>query len=181
MTYFCFQTFKMRKLLYLFLVSFLFTASCDDGDIITINLDFDEELELCANGLNYVVFDTKTDPYESITLLFPVNDANNLIFDPVNNPHSGTLTINGSSIKFNYRTYDGDPVGELICEEIPSSSVNIIKDYQAESGTIEYQTTYEDIDNRRYITVAFTAKGLDLEILNSTEEFLGTFEWDYEL
>jgi hypothetical protein len=171
----------MRKLSYLFSVLLLLTTSCDDGEVIDINLEFDEELELCANGLNYVVYDIKTDPYESITILFPVNDSNNLIFNPVDNPHSGTLTINGSSIKFNYRTYDGDPIGELICEEIPSSTVNITKDYPAEGGTIEYHTTYEDIDNRRYITVAFTVKGLDLEILNSTEEFLGTYQWDYEL
>lgn len=171
----------MRKLFFLFTISFLMILSCDDGDIITINLDFDKELNLCENGLNYVIYDTRDDPHESLTLLFPVNDTNNLIFDPLDTPHSGSFTINNSSVKFNYRTYDADPVGELICEEIPSSTVNIIKDYVAQSGTVNYTTTYEDVDGRRYITVTFTITGLDIEILNSTEEYLGTYKWDYEL
>ena len=171
----------MRKLLFLLAISIFLFNSCDDGEVIDINLDFDEELQLCSSNLNYVVYTTKDDPYESLTLLFPVNDINNLIFDPVDNPHTGTLTINGSSIRFNYRTYDGDPVDQLICEEIPSSTVRITNDYPASSGKVNYETTFEDIDGRRYITVSFDLIDLDIELLSSTQEFLGTYQWDYEL
>ena len=122
--------------------------SCDDGDIITLNLDFDGMLERCGdtNADNYVIYDTRQDPFESLSLLFPAGGANDQIFDPPSSPFEGSLTINGSSIRFNYRTYDGDPSG-LLCEEIPASNVNIIDDYEATAGTVNYTTTFVDDDN----------------------------------
>lgn len=169
----------MRKLIFLFLIACFSFISCDDGDVITLDLTFDQELDMCGNGVNYVVYDTKTDPYESLTLLFPVNDTNNLIFSPVNNPHTGSMSIS-NSVKFNYRIYNGNPLG-LICQEIPSSEVTITKDYAAENGIIYYTSTYEDVDNIRTVTVTFTIEDLDLDILNSTEETLGTYVWSFPL
>jgi len=137
----------MRKL---FLVVFpvLILTSCSDGDVIEIALEFDKELSLCgdANSDNYVIFDTKSDPNESLTLLFPTGTTNNLIFNPVISPHITTFTINGNSIRFNYRTYDGNPL-ELICQEIPSSTVNIIDDFNASSGIVTATSTFVDDDN----------------------------------
>jgi len=158
------------------------TMSCNDGDIITIDLEFDKELALCGdeNSANYVIYDVKNDPNESLTLLFPVNTANNLIFNPVDNPHVGSFTINNSTVKFNYRTYNGDPL-ELICQEIPSSSVDIIKDYAAENGTVKYTSTFEDDNGIRTVTIEFTIENLDLDILNSTNEILGTYTYSFTL
>ncbi len=175
MTYFCFQTFRMRKLLYLLSVSFLLNTSCHDGDIIDINLEFDEELELCANGLNYVVYDLKEDPYETLTLFIESTTTNDLIFNPTTAPHSGSLNINGSSVRFNYRTYNDNPIGELLCVDIPSSKVDIIEDYEAQGGTVDFVSDYEVIDGVTYLTVEFTLNDLDLDILNSTTEFLGIY------
>lgn len=137
----------MRKLLYFFSVCFLFT-SCNDGDIIDVELDFDEDLQLCDN-LNdyYLLYDTKTDPNESLTLLFPITTANSLIFDPASNDYEKTLTVNTSTIRFNYRTYNGDP-DLVICEEIPDAGVDITNDYEAVSGAlVNFLTTYLDDDN----------------------------------
>ena len=122
--------------------------SCDDGDIITLILDFDKELALCGdeNSDNYVIYDIKEDPYESLTFLFVSNNNSDNIFDPPETPYVESFTINGSSNRFNYRTYDGDPSG-LICEEIPSSTVNIVDDYEATSGTVETMSTFVDDDN----------------------------------
>ncbi len=157
-------------------------SSCNDGDILTVNLEFDKELSLCGdeNSNNYVIYDTKTDPNESLTFLFPVSSANNLIFKPVDNPHTGDLDINNSSIKFNYRIYDGDPSG-LICQEIPSSTVNITKDYTAEDGTIEYISTYEDVDGVRTVTITFNITILDLDVINTTNGVLGTYTHSFSL
>lgn len=126
----------------------VFFLSCDDGDIIAVNLEFDQQLELCGdeNSTNYVIYDIKTDPDESLTLLFPSNNTNDAIFNPTNNPQEGNLNINGSSVRFNYRQYDGDPSG-LICEEIPASDVSITQDYEATSGTVAYSSSYVDDDN----------------------------------
>jgi len=137
----------MRKLSFLlFYFTFLIT-SCDDGDIITLELDFDQELSLCGdtNSDNYVVYDTKTDPNESLTLLFPSNSATDKIFNPDTTPYTYDFTINNTSVRFNYRTYNGDPSG-LICEEIPDADVSIIEDYPATGGTVMTETTFMDDD-----------------------------------
>jgi len=166
----------MRKSFFLLIIAIFIITSCDDGDIITVDLEFDKVLDLCGdeNSANYVIYDIKTDPNESLTLLFPVNEANKLIFNPIDNPHSGSFNIDNNSIKFNYRAYNGDPL-ELICQEIPSSTIDIIKDYAAQSGTVYYTSTFEDDLGIRTVTVEFTIENLDLDILNSTNEVLGTY------
>ncbi|MCK0109885.1 hypothetical protein MWU58_11320 [Flavobacteriaceae bacterium S0825] len=172
----------MRKSFFILLATIFTITSCDDGDIITVDLEFDKTLALCGNenSANYVIYDIKTDTNESLTLLFPVNDANKLIFNPIDNPHSGSFNIDNNTVKFNYRTYNGDPE-EMICQEIPSSTVSIIRDYEAENGTVYYTTTYEDDLGVRTVTVEFTIENLDLDILNSTNEFLGTYTYTFTL
>lgn len=172
----------MRYSLFALLSICFMLHSCNDGDVITIELEFDQLLELCGdqNSTNYVIYDTKEDPFESLTLLFPGSSTNDLIFNPVNNPHTGSFSINGSSVRFNYRTYDGDPSG-LICQEIPSSSVNIIEDYEAENGLVTYTSTFVDADGTRTVTVEFSITNLNLDILNSTFEFLGTYTISFPL
>ena len=136
----------MRKLLVLLSICVLFN-SCDDGDVITVELDFDKTLSLCGdtNSFNYVVYDIKSDPNESLTLLFPSNSTTDLIFNPTTTPHTYEGTINNTSVRFNYRTYNGDPSG-LICEEIPDADVSIIEDYPATGGTFNTATTFVDDD-----------------------------------
>ncbi len=144
-----FQNFRrMKKLSVLLLVLNVVLFSCDDGDIITLQLDFDKVLELCGdeNADNYVIYDIREDPYESLTFLFSVNTTSNNVFDPPETPFEASFTISTTGNLFNYRTYDGDPSG-LICQEIPASDVNIIEDYAASSGTVETVSTFVDDDN----------------------------------
>lgn len=136
----------MNRSFLVLLLAFFF--ACDDGDVITLELDFDGELELCGDedSENYVVFDTKTNPNESLTLLFRSNNANDDIFDPPETPFETILTINGGNTRFNYRVYNGNPLG-LICEEIPDATVSIIEDYESQSGTVTVTSTFTDDDN----------------------------------
>ncbi|TJY34057.1 hypothetical protein [Pontimicrobium aquaticum] len=139
----------MRKSLFILLAISFLISSCDDGDIINVELDFDETLSLCGdeNSANYVLYNIKNDPYESLTLLFPVSEAET-IFNPLISGEERFITINENSVKFNYRTYNGDPEGELICQDIPGSSVAIIKDYAAASGAeAKFTSTFIDDDN----------------------------------
>lgn len=138
----------MRSYLRVFVSFILIIFSCNDGDVIDVILEFDQVLERCGdeNADNYVIYDIRTDPNESLTLLFPVNSANTAIFNPTESPTTGSFNINGTSVRFNYRKYDGDPQG-LICEEIPDSNVSITEDYPAMSGTVNYTSTFVDDDN----------------------------------
>ncbi|MBT8269092.1 MAG: hypothetical protein HKO96_13020 [Flavobacteriaceae bacterium] len=138
----------MSRFKYVILLLLLLNLSCDDGDIIEVNLDFDQVLERCGDedADNYVIYDIKDDSNESLTLLFPVTVANTAIFNPETSPTEGSFNINGTSVRFNYRTYDGDPSG-LICQDIPSSEVTIVEDYEATSGSVNYISTFVDDDN----------------------------------
>lgn len=136
----------MRKFLYLFCFSFLL-FTCDDGDVIDVTLDFDKDLELCdQNTTDYLLYDIKLDPYESLSLQFPVNTNSNLIFNPVNNPHVYEFGINGTTVLFNYRTYDGNPQN-LLCTLVPDPNTSILNNYEATSGTVRTVTTFVDDDN----------------------------------
>ena len=136
----------MQKLLYL--LSFcLLVSACDDGDVIDVKLDFDKELSMCdLSPGNYFLYDTKKDPSESLSLIFPKNSTTELIFNPPENNYKTTLTIDGSNTLFNYRTYDGN-AENLICNLLPDATTNIINDYSASSGTVTVITTYIEDDD----------------------------------
>lgn len=136
----------MRKLLYL-LCLFLMVSACDDGDVIEVELDFDKELSICdLSAGNYFLYDTKKDPSESLSLIFPKNSTTDLIFNPPNNNHETILTINGSNTLFNYRTYDGN-AENLICNLLPDATTNILRDYAASSGTVIVISSYVEDDD----------------------------------
>lgn len=137
----------MRQLLYIiFLVGFFY--SCDDGDVFEVTLEFDQELELCidANQGDNLLYDTKVNPAESLTLLFPINN-NEEIFDPPEQNFEKILNIDGSNVMFNYRRYNGNPE-DLICAVVPNPGTTIIEDYAAASGAeAVFKSSYEDDDN----------------------------------
>lgn len=136
---------EMQKIIYLLSLCVLFTA-CDDGDIIEVELAFGKQLSICELDPEvYFLYDTKTDPSESLSLIFPKNSTTKLIFNPETNNYTTTFEINGSNSKFNYRTYDGDPKN-LICNLLPDASTNIINDYAATSGTVTTLTSFVDDD-----------------------------------
>lgn len=122
--------------------------SCNDGDVLNIQLDFDKNLTLCGDSAssNYILYDTKGDPFESLTLLFPNNAQVETIFYPEISGSTETMTINGNSVSFIYRTYTGDP-NNYICEDIPDANVSVIENYEAESGIANFISTFEDDDN----------------------------------
>lgn len=135
----------MQRLPLLFFTCMLLTT-CDDGDIITVELDFDKVLELCEdNNESYLLFDTRTDPNESLSLVIPRNATTESYFTtatPEGEP--ATLSINGSTVAFNYRTYNIEP---SFCQILPDSDLVILEDYSANSGTVEITVTVTDEDD----------------------------------
>ena len=136
----------MQKLLYLLCLCLL-VSTCDDGDVIEVELDFDKVLSVCdLSSANYFLYDTKKDPSESLSLIFPKNSTTDLIFNPPTNNYETVLVINGTNTKFNYRTYDGNPEN-LLCNLLPDAATNILKDYEATSGIVTIITTYVEDDD----------------------------------
>jgi len=137
----------MRIFLVLLFSSFVF-ISCDDGDVISVQLDFDKTLTRCGGetSSSYILYDTRNDPFESLTLLFPNNSQAEAIFIPEDSGNLITIPINGNSVRFNYRTYTADP-NTYICQDIPDASVSVIDNYEASSGDAIFTTTFEDDDN----------------------------------
>ncbi|MBV7270346.1 hypothetical protein [Winogradskyella luteola] len=127
---------------------FLSLITCDDGDIITVDLEFDQVLDLCTNNTeSFLIYDLREDPNESLSLIIP--RANNQDFPyteptPVDMPTE--LTINGSSIRFIYRTYNRAVEDGELCDPIPPANLNIVEDYEADSGTVYVTVTIEDDD-----------------------------------
>ena len=137
----------MRFFLILIFTFFVF-VSCNDGDVISVELDFDKTLTLCGDETtsNYILYDTKTTPFESLTLLFTNNYQSEAIFNSQDSGSIVTIPINGSSVKFNYRTYTADP-DLYICQDIPDASVSVNDNYEASSGNAIFTTTFIDDDN----------------------------------
>ncbi len=138
----------MRNYFLVLIFSCFVFVSCNDGDVISVELDFDKTLTLCGDETtsNYILYDTKTTPFESLTLLFPNNVQADSIFNTGISGKTETLLINGNSVRFNYRTYSADP-NTYICQDIPDASVSVTNNYEASSGNVIFTTTFEDDDN----------------------------------
>lgn len=149
------QTIKiMRFLIQVLLVCFLLT-NCSDGDVIDVQLDFDKELSLCeiqttnqgsAVTSSFLFYDTKQDPFESLTLLIPRTSSTETLFNPISSGDTQSLSINGSSVQFHYRSYNGDP-NNLICAIIAPAGIAVTQNYESNSGTVNFTSTFVDDDN----------------------------------
>ncbi|WP_411895644.1 hypothetical protein [Winogradskyella sp. A2] len=136
-----------RRFFAFFLLVFL--STCDDGDIINVQLEFDEELDRCDNFENfYLLYDTREDPNEALILSLPKPAFDYLFTDETqaNEPHSVEI---GSStgIRFNYRTYSNVLGDDVLCDELSDPSIVVIDDYETDGGTVKVTVTIVDDDN----------------------------------
>jgi hypothetical protein len=145
---FLFKIESMKRHFY-FLFCLVFIVACDDGDILTVDLVFDQELERCDDFEDsYLVFDTRDNPDEALILIFPRDEVNDALFTsatPVDSPSE--LVINETTIRFIYRTYNRSVNTEDMCAIIPPGNLSIVEDYEAETGTVDVTVTIEDDDN----------------------------------
>jgi len=143
----------MRNL-FLILLSFsLVFTSCNDGDIITVDLDFDDTFSQCGE---LVFFNTNADSNESLSLQitspvltlsdileYDLTDSNS-VYAEIITP-TRTITI-GSSNTFSYRTYN-TAVSNFFCNDVPPSDIKILSDAQSDAGTATITTTLIEDDN----------------------------------
>ncbi|MCB0399188.1 MAG: hypothetical protein KDD26_06090 [Winogradskyella sp.] len=138
----------MMRPFYIIFALLLLTA-CDDGDIITVDLEFDKELDLCTNNTeSFLIYDTRQDPNESLSLIIPRGINQEYPFTeatPIGSPQP--FPINMSTTRFIYRTYNRTIGSNELCDPVPPADLTIVNDYEAPSGTAFATVTIEDDDN----------------------------------
>ncbi|RAJ16329.1 hypothetical protein [Olleya aquimaris] len=141
----------MRKLsvLFLFILSVL---SCDDGDIITTELAFDDTFQACGD---LVLYKVKTDPNETLSL--QLSNANFTIADLIETEPISTgslvyqLQANESTEfsvagAFKYRSYTSDP-SNFFCNDVPPNGIQITQEFTSTSGTGKFTMELVEDDN----------------------------------
>lgn len=130
------------------LICLIFLVACDDGDILTVDLEFDQELENCDDFEDsHLIFDTREDPNEALILIFPRNDDNDdLFFSATPEDEPAILDISDGGIRFIYRTYNRAVDADDMCAIVAPGDLNIVEDYEADSGTVEVTVTIIDDD-----------------------------------
>ncbi|AUS06177.1 hypothetical protein [Pseudotamlana carrageenivorans] len=137
----------MRKLYFvLILLSLVFNLSCDDGDIITIELDFEDTFSSCGIN-NLVFFKTKNDPSESLSLKLTGVTLDDILSVEADGVFEKSYTISSTN-PFNYRTYSNTTLpSDLFCSDVPNSEINITKDIQSTSGIADVKTVLTEADD----------------------------------
>ena len=143
---FLFKIESMKRHFY-FLFCLAFLVACDDGDILTIDLDFDGELERCENDIDsYILYDTRDDPNEALILIIERDEANELLFTKPTLVAT-ELVIDETDTFFIFRSYSRAVETDELCDVVPPGDLIITESYSAPDGTVFITTTVEDDDN----------------------------------
>ncbi len=157
---FLFKIESIMRYLYIILF-FLVLTSCDDGDILTVELEFDQVLERCENdNQSYLIYDTREDPNESLSLIIPRTDVSELLLFTIPTPVGTPIVfdIDATTVRFNYRTYNRAIVTDELCDIIQPAGLTIVEDYEATTGTVEVTVTIED-DDEDGVPTEFEGRG----------------------
>ncbi|MGJ5640887.1 hypothetical protein [Formosa sp. S-31] len=135
----------MRKLSLFLSLSLFSILSCDDGDLITVEFDFDDTFAACGE---LVFYNIKSDPYESLSLKIssPSITLDTLYNVGADNTKTITVNINETSNPFNYRSYNADP-SDFFCNDVPPSGITITNDLQSSGGVATISSLLIEDDN----------------------------------
>ena len=125
------KTSIMKKLLSILILAAV-TVSCDDGDIIITDFDFDDrQLQWCGDQQTQVFFKTNEGPYEAIALTVDLpRVGENVLLD-----EEGVLTMPiNTQNQVIYRTFEGEIGSSYFCNPIPPSSPTVREEYRSSSG-----------------------------------------------
>ncbi|GAA4304327.1 hypothetical protein [Aestuariibaculum suncheonense] len=139
----------MRKIFFILTTLSLLTYSaCDDGDVITVEFDFDDEYAVCEGTGSLVFYKTKNDPSESLSVrISELSSLSEILAIGDDNVYEETFSLSSTNA-FNYRTYSNASLpNDLFCNDIPNSEVKITNDYEATSGSVTIRTVLTEDDN----------------------------------
>jgi hypothetical protein len=119
----------MRKLFFISILLSLF-SSCNDGDIIVTDFNFEaSNLNNCGGPGAYVFYNINNSLFaESISLFLETSDILFL--------ESGTVeyVLNGITYAVNYRKYDNDITDDYFCSNIPPTMPSVTIEFLGASG-----------------------------------------------
>lgn len=125
------------------IISFFFIGfySCDDGDIITFELEFGETFEACEGVSDLVLYKTKEDPSESLSVLISNYTLEDLLQVGDDNIFNETTTAT-----LYYRTYsDTSLPTDLFCNDVPQKvTINVNEE---DNVDVEIITTLVEDDD----------------------------------
>ena len=129
----------------LFFLSIFVCFSCDDGDIITTELDFEDNFDSCGE---IVFYKTRENPAESLSIQItsPALTIGDLLAVDDTGYFETSRTINGSSNTFNLRSYKS-LTNNLFCNDIPPADIVVTANEASESGTVIFSTQLTEDDN----------------------------------
>lgn len=117
----------MKKLITLFLALTLF--SCNDGDFDIPSFEFTDTVNSCGE---YILHIKNSNSTEVLILTLGTTQIDSTVGDK-SYPISSTL-------KVSYRIFEDGIGTNYFCQAIPPSTPNILKELNAESGTINIKT-----------------------------------------
>lgn len=122
----------MKKFLYLLLTLSLVT-SCDDGDLIVTDFNFENRnLEWCGDTENQVLFNINNQQvHEALAFRFSLNTPTPRFLSTETGQLSIPLTAENQVI---YRVFDGEVTADYFCNSIPPVSPSVTEEFRSTSG-----------------------------------------------
>ncbi|REE82034.1 hypothetical protein BX611_1577 [Lutibacter oceani] len=117
----------MKKLITLFVAFTLF--SCNDGDFDVPAFEFTDTVNSCGE---YLLYKLNTEKTEAIIISLSPTQLGTIAGEK-------TYTIS-STLKVTYRLFDEAIGTDYFCQEIPPSTPIVLKELDAESGTLIINT-----------------------------------------
>ncbi len=122
----------MKKFVYLFVAVSLLT-SCDDGDLIVTDFNFENRnLQWCGDTENQVLFNINNDlVHEALAFRFNLDTPNPRFFST----ETGQITIPlNAENQVIYRVFDGEVTADYFCNSIPPVSPSVTEEFRSTSG-----------------------------------------------
>lgn len=132
----------MKKLFFVLIALSIFIFSCNDGDIIDVELDFDSTFSKCGET-DLVFYKIKNEPSESLSFVISSFSLDNIL----NVGDDNTFSVEKTGT-FTYITYSNASIsGNIFCSDIPPSDINITNFYEDGSANATISTVLTEDDN----------------------------------
>ena len=157
------KTRTMKKIFGLFCTALLL-SSCDDGDIVVTDFDFDNQaLSWCGDTQDQVVFNiNNSQVHEAIAFRFSLDTPETEFFST----EIGQMSIPlNSSNQIIYRVFDNTVDDSYFCNEIPPVAPNVTEEYRSTSGgEVTLTTTLKTANDHDGDGVPSEAEGMAEEL-----------------
>ena len=147
---------------FLFLLTFL--NSCDDGDLIVTDFDFEnQQLQWCGTLASQVVFNINNEVVnEAIAFKFDLETADLQFFSTEEGLVEIPLTATNQVI---YRIFDAEVTAGYFCNQIPPVAPDVTEEFRSTTGgEVIISTTLRSAEDHDADGVASAAEGMAEEL-----------------